>query len=90
MSAMKRSALRFDILGLLAECGGNWLPETTLFAQLHSLLGRVVSELEMCDSLAWLKGKAYVDFTVEELTEQKRWRITDAGKALLPKRTPQF
>ena len=86
--SMKKHALRLDILGLLAPCGSHWLAERTLFIQLNTLSGSAVAESEMRDALAWLKGKAYVDFTVEELTEQTRWRITEAGRQKLPGAPP--
>ena len=82
MSAIQKHALRIAILQAL-DLGGYRLPEKTLFIQINALFG-TVTEAELKDALEWLKSKAYVDWTVEEISEEKRWTITESGKAKLP------
>lgn len=72
--------LRQQILTLLKQCGAYQLPEEGLRASLKQMMGEAVKDSEIDAALEWLKGKAFIDDTVEELSGERRWRITDAGK----------
>lgn len=73
--------LRQQILTLLKQCGSYQLPDGTLRDSLRQVMGDAVTDAEIEASLKWLKDKALIDYTVEEVTETKRWAITEAGKA---------
>ena len=85
MNNLNSHVLRISILVQLQQCGGNKLPQNALFAHLNAVLDFAVTEEELQRELAWLKSKAYIDFTVDELSEMPRWFITEAGKTKLPK-----
>lgn len=72
--------LRNQILTVLSQCGSYQLPEETLRASLRQMMGAAVEEAEIDAALKWLKDKAYIDFTVDEVSEAKRWAITASGK----------
>ena len=84
MSTVQKHFLRIQILVALNQFAPNKCPERSLFAQMNIVLS-AVTESELRTALQWLKDKAYIDFSVEELSEQKLWFITSSGKATLPK-----
>jgi hypothetical protein len=75
--------LRQQILTLLKHCNTYQLPEPTLRDSLKQMMGRAVTDDEIDATLTWLNAKAYIDFTVEEISGVKRWSITENGKAKL-------
>jgi hypothetical protein len=75
--------LRQQILTLLKQCSTYQLPEPTLRDSLKQMMGRAVTDDEIDSSLQWANEKAYIDFTVEEISGVKRWFITENGKAKL-------
>jgi hypothetical protein len=78
---MSHHAIRLEILKVLSKTGDYKMPEDTLLTTLNQLLDAAVSESEYQEALNWLKAKAYIDFTVDEISEAKRWYITASGKA---------
>jgi hypothetical protein len=78
---MSHHSIRIQILTVLSQTGEYKLPEDTLFTTLTKILDAAVTDPDFQAALKWLKDKAYIDFTVEELSEAKRWFITESGKA---------
>lgn len=75
--------LRLQILSELDRNQGYAMPEKTLFQAINLVLAASVSEKELREVLDWLKAKGYIDFTVDEMSEARRWKITEAGKGAL-------
>ena len=67
---------------VLEQCEGYALPEQAMRDQLK--LGMpALEDAALQEAIEWLNAKAYIDFTVEEITGTKRWVITESGKAKL-------
>jgi hypothetical protein len=77
---MSHHSIRLQILQVLSRTANYKMPEDTLLTTLTQLLDADVSKSEFQDALKWLKDKAYIDFTVDEITENQRWFITSSGK----------
>jgi hypothetical protein len=83
---MNHHAIRLNILHILQQAGEFKMPDDALKKHLRKLLD--VDSIKLPDAeidreLLWLQGKAWIDWTVEGLTEEKRWNITDTGRVTL-------
>jgi len=75
--------LRTAVLTMLKQAGDYQLPEAALCEQVRLALGRSVTDAQTQQALGWLHDRAFIDFTVDPMSEEKRWKITDSGKAQL-------
>jgi hypothetical protein len=84
--SINHHAIRINILHILQQAGEFKMPDDALKKHLRKLLDVVPSQLsdaEIDRELEWLKAKAWIDWTIEGITEEKRWAITASGKATI-------
>ncbi len=78
---MNKHKLRILILSMLGRSSDWEFPEEALCDEISLMQRGAVAKEEVQAALKWLNEKAYVDFTVEPISETKRWKITESGKA---------
>jgi len=74
--------LRTAVLTMLNQTGDYKLPEEVIQGQVTRAFPAAASDAA-AKALAWLHEKGFADYEVDHMTEEKRWKITESGKAQL-------
>lgn len=77
------NAIRITILQVLSKSGSYAMPEDDLVIWCGRMTGETHTVATLAGPLQWLLGKGAVDYTIDGLSEVKRWSITAAGKQML-------
>jgi hypothetical protein len=71
------------ILEHLDKAGGHMLPEEGFYSELRQMCRPVATEDEWTDAIYLLLQKEYIGFKRDELTDEKKYFIKEAGQAVL-------
>lgn len=77
------------ILEHLDKAGTNMLPEGTLRVELREMTRPAATDLDFGVAFTWLEKKGFASFEPDELTEEKMWFITEAGRVVRLRRNPK-
>jgi hypothetical protein len=75
--------LTIEILNVLSQCGGYLLPNTALYNQLILSARPVPTRMEFDQEMQRLEQRAYVIGITNELTDERKWKLTESGKVAL-------
>jgi len=68
------------ILSVLNACGSYALTKPILKVEVQAMLGGRIGDGEFSDALAQLKDKGWIDTRLDDITNDTRYFITEAGK----------
>ena len=77
------------ILEHLDKAGTNMLPEGTLRLELREMMRPPASDMDFNIAFAWLEKKGFAASEPDELSEEKMWFITEAGRVVRLRRNPR-
>lgn len=80
MNTSQEMFLTTALLTALAQCGRSYeLPEAALLTQLNLTLNFAVAPKSLAAVLATFLQHGWADYSVDEVTQQKRWKLTEDG-----------